>query len=114
MALRFDEVGTKYRDRTLAFDFGECKKDGTRPRFTEVGWFLRKEMKLEEGDVTMMGGHDSQRYFFVRMCSEERADEVHNSMRGGVAFGQGFEGKAFSFKTNGQMKELTVKNVNLK
>ena len=63
MALRFDEVGTKYRDRTLAFDFGECLKDGTRPRFNEVGWFLRKEMMLEEGDVTSVGGHDSQRYF---------------------------------------------------
>ena len=45
------------------------------------------------------------------MCNEQRADEVHNSMRGGVSFGQGFGGRAFSFKTNGQMKELTVKNV---
>ena len=82
MALRFDEIGTKFRDRTLAFDFSECLKDGTRPRFNEVGWFLRKEMKLEEGDVTSVGGHDSQKYFFVRMCNERRADEVHDSMRG--------------------------------
>ena len=82
MALRFDEIGTKFRDRTLAFDFSECLKDGTRPRFNEVGWFLRKVMKLEEGDVRAVGGHDSQKYFFVRMCSEERADQVHDSIRG--------------------------------
>ena len=93
MALRFDEVGTKYRDRTLAFDFGECLKDGTRPRFNEVGWFLRKEMMLEEGDVTSVGGHDSQRYFFVRMKNEIRADEVHASMRGGCILARGLVGE---------------------
>ena len=80
MALRFDEIGAKYRDQTLAFYFSECLKDGTRPRFNEVGWFLRMEMKLEEGDVISVGGHDSQKYFFVRMCNEERADEVYESM----------------------------------
>ena len=67
MALRFDEVGTKFRDRTLAFDFGECLKDGTRPRFTEVGWFLRKEMMLEEGDV-MSGGGMTPRDIFLFGC----------------------------------------------
>ena len=69
------------------------------------------EMKLEQGDVRSVGGHDSQKYFFVRMCSEERADQVYESMRGGISFEQGFTGRAHSFKTNGQMKELNIKNV---
>ena len=82
MALCFDEIGTKFRDQTLAFDFSECLKDRTRPRFNEVFWFLRMEMELEEGDVRSVGGHDSQKYYFVRMCNEERADQVQDSMRG--------------------------------
>ena len=111
MALCFDEIGTKFRPQTLAFNFSECLKEGTRPQFYEVGHFLRIGMGLLEGDVKSVGGHDSQRYFFVRMCTEERADQVYESMRGGREFGQGFSGKAHSFKTNGQMMELKINNV---
>ena len=76
MALRFNKIGTKYRPQTLAFDFSDCYKDGSRPRFNEVGYFLCMNMGLEEGDVKSVGEHDLRRYFFVRMCNEQRAYEV--------------------------------------
>ena len=46
-------------------------------------------MELEEGDVQAVGEHDIRRYFFVQMCSEERAEEVHGQMHGGCLLGNG-------------------------
>ena len=84
MALHFDKIGTKYRPQTLAFDFSYCYKDGSRPRFNEVGYFLQINMGLEEGDVKSVGEHDSRRICFMRMCNEQRADEVFDSMGVGI------------------------------
>ena len=111
MALQFDEIGLKYQLQILTFNFSECWNEGSRPRFNEVGYFLRKTMLLQEGDVKSVGEHDSRRYFFMKICMEERADEVYESMREGWEFGNGFVGKAHAFKMNGQVKELNINNV---
>ena len=63
MALWFDSIGTKYQPRTLAINFGECYKGGSRPHFKEIGEFLRRKIKLDEDDVEALGEHDTKKYF---------------------------------------------------
>ena len=62
---------------------------------------MRKTMLLEEGDVKSVG-NDSRQFFFIRMCTEQRADEVYDSMSGDGNLGMDLQGKHMLSKQMGR------------